>query len=307
MRYWTIGLLATVLAGCGEPADVAGSTRGPAGPHDSAPEVSPAAPGEDDAGGSFAIGEGGSSPSSNCAKESRFVYVIDAFGTLIRFDPPTLAMATIGIIGCGTSWSMSVARDATAWVVLNDGQLAKVDTRDASCVTTGFVARQGGFPGTFGMGFVSDSNGGNSETLFVSGHAGTTSTLAKIDTSSLALKQVAPYDKMQAYAELSGTGDGRLFAMFMGSPFVLAQIDKSSAKVISQTPLPGVNASGGGAANFAFAFWGGDFYIFVGPGNTRTDVFRHRPSDKTTTKLTSVTTRIVGAGVSTCAPTAPPK
>ena len=55
-------------------------------------------------------------------------------------------------------------------------------------------------------------------------------------------------------------------------------------------------------SNFAFAFWGGDFWLFVGPG-TSTDVFQYAPSTGMTTKVETESFEVVGAGVSTCAPT----
>ena len=85
----------------------------------------------------------------------------------------------------------------------------------------------------------------------------------------------------------------------------MAGIDKSTAKILSQAPQASIMYEPA-SSNFAFAFWGGDFYIFVGPG-TRTDVFRYQPSNGTTVLATTVTQVIVGAGVSTCAPVAPPR
>ena len=122
---------------------------------------------------------------------------------------------------------------------------------------------------------------------------------------TLTLHTVGTYDKVQARAEMTGTGDARLFAAFEGSPYVVAEVGKSTALVMSQAPQSAINYAPG-SSNFAFAFWGGDFYLFVGPGSS-TDVFRYRPSDGSTTKLTTVQFEIVGAGVSTCAPTTPPK
>ena len=67
--------------------------------------------------------------------------------------------------------------------------------------------------------------------------------------------------------------------------------------MLAQTNLPigDVNDA------FAFAFWGGDFWIFTGMGGP-SDVNRFRPADGTTTTPTKHPSTIVGAGVSTCAP-----
>ena len=103
---------------------------------------------------------------------------------------------------------------------------------------------------------------------------------------------------------MSGTGDGRLYGAFEGSPYVVSEIDKSNAKIKSQAPQTQVQYPPGGS-NFAFAFWGGTFWLFVGPG-TKTDVFNYDPAGGSTTLKTTVTQVIVGAGVSTCAPIEPP-
>ena len=59
---------------------------------------------------------------------------------------------------------------------------------------------------------------------------------------------------------------------------------------------------------WAFAFWGGDFYLFTCPFSgptqscTSSRVTRFRPGDKSITQVGSYRGIIVGAGVSTCAP-----
>lgn len=254
-------------------------------------------------------GAGGGAP--GCAAETQFIYTLAADNSLYRFDPPTLAFTLIGVLDCPTTfetpYSMAVDRDGGAWTVFTDGQLYRVDTKTAKCTATSFVPGQHGFT-VFGMGFATDMPGGTAETLYVSqadqfGGTGTMG-LAKIDTTTLTLTPVGMYDKINARAELTGTGDARLFGAFEGSPYNVAEIDKATAKILSQAPQSAINYAPN-SSNFAFAFWGGDFYLFVGPG-TKTDVFHYKPSDGTTTKVSSVTFEIVGAGVSTCAPLKPP-
>jgi hypothetical protein len=252
-------------------------------------------------------GQGGSAP--GCAQETQFIYTLAADNTLSRFDPPTLTFTKIGTLDCPNSFaspfSMAVDRNAQAWVVFTDGSLARVDTKTAKCTPTSFVPGQSGFT-TFGMGFSSNSPGSADETLFVSesSFGGSTLGLARIDVQTLKLTPVGQYDKLNARAEMTGTGDARLFAAFEGTPYIVAEIHKSDAKVLSQAKQDAISYPGGGS-NFAFAFWGGDFWLFVGPG-TSTDVFQYKPMTGVTTKVSSTTAEIVGAGVSTCAPTKPP-
>jgi hypothetical protein len=257
--------------------------------------------------GSGGSGQGGGAPA--CAKETQFIYTLAADNTLYKFDPPTLAFTVIGTLDCPNSFaspfSMAVDRNAQAWVVFTDGTLARVDTKNAKCTPTAFVPGQNGFT-TFGMGFSSNSPGSADETLFVSESTfgGSTLGLAKIDVQTLKLTPIGMYDKLNARAEMTGTGDARLFAAFEGSPYNVAQIQKADAKVSMQAPQSAINYPPGGS-NFAFAFWGGDFWLFVGPG-TSTDVFQYQPATGLTKKVSSTSAEIVGAGVSTCAPTKPP-
>ena len=257
-------------------------------------------------------GQGGNGPDSGlpaCAKETQFIYTLAADNTLYKFDPPTLAFTPIGKLDCNklgvTPFSMAVDRKAQGWVVFTDGTLARIDTKDAHCTPTTFAPGQSGFS-TFGMGFSSNAPGSADETLFVTDSStnGSTLGLATIDVQTLKLTPVGKYDKLAARAEMTGTGDARLFAAFEGTPYNVAEVGKTDAKVLSQAPQAAVNYPAG-SSNFAFAFWGGDFWLFVGPGS-KTDVFQYKPATGETKLVQMTNAVIVGAGVSTCAPTKPP-
>jgi len=253
-------------------------------------------------------GEGGG---SGCAQGAEFVYVVDVNGNLYQFNPPTLAFTQVGQVTCASSdfFSMAVDRNAVAWVLAQDGSIVKYDINAKTCAKTAYQAAQQGFQ-TFGMGFSADSAGSTSETLFVTDDELATPSsnrgLARIDSSSLALSPVGQYDQLTGdEAELTGTGDGRLFGAFEGSPYTVAEIDKTTAHIISVAPQTGINYAPS-SSSLAFAFWGGDFWLFIGPGGT-TDVFQYKPATKTTTKRETEQFEIVGAGVSTCAPTQAPQ
>jgi hypothetical protein len=296
-------LALAAFAGCGPSSD-----HPPFGFVDSNPDGGSSG-GSGGTGGSSGLtgigsGDGGQAGDPSCPVETQFVYVIDVSGGLRRFDPPKVAFLTIGPITCpGGVYSMAVDRQAFAWVLLQSGQIVRVDTRSGACTPTAFAPNQQGFSTTFGMGFSTNAPGSKDETLFVS--SATASTLAQLDIKTLTLHAVGPYDKIQARAEMTGTGDGRLYGAFEGSPYIVAEIEKGTAKILSQAPQNAISYPPN-SSNFAFAAWGGDFYLFVGPGAT-TDIFRYRPSDGSTIKLGTVSFEIVGAGVSTCAPTTPPK
>jgi hypothetical protein len=74
--------------------------------------------------------------------------------------------------------------------------------------------------------------------------------------------------------------------------------DKWSLKIGGSTSSRPYALSGSPAPDVqAFAFWGGDFYIFVAG-----DVWRFRPSDGSTLQIAHTDDVVVAAGVSTCAP-----
>src|SRR5262249_19500434 len=105
-------------------------------------------------------------------------------------------------------------------------------------------------------------------------------------------------------AELTGTGDGRLYAFYTQpgqntdtSPSLIGEIDSQTGRVIGQRTFPTVHQGDA----WAFAFWSGDFYMFHAPRGATT-VTRWRPTDDSVTDITTTPLRIVGAGVSTCAP-----
>ncbi len=259
-------------------------------------------------GGPTGSGTGGGPPT--CAQETQYVYLLTSDNKLFKFDPPSLAFAQIGIINCpnanfASPFSMAVSRDAVAYVVFTDGSLYKVNTTTAQCTATSFVPGQHGFL-TFGMGFSTNAPGSTDETLYVSesSFGGTTMGLAKIDVNTMVLTPIGMYDQLSARAEMTGTGDARLFGAFEGMPYIVSEIDKSNAHILSQAPQAPISFPPGGS-NFAFAFWGGDFWLFAGPGFS-TDVFQYQPAMNMTTKRLTTQLVIVGAGVSTCAPITPP-
>jgi hypothetical protein len=153
------------------------------------------------------------------------------------------------------------------------------------------------------MGFASDNVGSNDETLYVAGGdgpgTGLGATLASIDSQTL---RVATIGTVSGWPELTGTGDAKLWGFYPDTtPPKIAEIDKRSGAETRSFPLRQLQ---GEPAAWAFAFWGGDFWIFLmRQSDIDTHVYRVRGSDGMMTEVLSQTgRRIVGAGVSTCAP-----
>ena len=238
--------------------------------------------------------------------EATYIYVVNEANELYSFYPPDLAFKLVGNLACpsapgATPFSMAVDRRGVAYVLYNDGNLFRVSTATAACTATAFIPAQDNFE-TFGMGFASDVAGA-AERLYVSdnGSDGVIRGLGFIDTTTFKLSILGPFGVTIRRSELTGTGDGRLFAFWpdpmIGGGSHLSELSKTTGAVIAQTNLP----IGEENYAFAFAFWGGDFWIFTGDG-ALTSVSRYRPSDNTTTVPTTHASTIVGAGVSTCAP-----
>jgi hypothetical protein len=189
---------------------------------------------------------------------------------------------------------MGVDRKGIAQILFNDGRIFRVSTATAACQATPYRPGQQGFQ-TFGMGYASDTNGPD-EKLYIAGVNNTG--LGYIDSNYIVHRVGAFVPNIES-AELTGTGSGQLFAFYgeTDGPTFISEIDKQSGRVIGQVRFPEIGLGGG----WAFAFWGGDFYLFTAPNRT-SQVTRYRPGDGSRTVIARLSQNIVGAGVSTCAP-----
>ena len=235
---------------------------------------------------------------------STLIYVIGAGNELYSFYPPTLAFTKIGTVNCtnkSTPFSMGVNRLGIAYSVFSDGELFQVSTANAACKPTAYQPGQLGW-NTFGMGYASLPDGGDQLFVIEVDFTQPSLGLGAIDTNKFTLSKVGSFQPdLTSECELTGTGDGRLFALCLNNNSndgILAQIDQQTAKVVGEDTLTGL---GTGQQALAYAFWGGDFWIFTAPNNT-TNVTKYDPVAKTLTKMTTLNAQIVGAGVSTCAP-----
>jgi hypothetical protein len=251
-----------------------------------------------------------------CDERAEYVYVIDRSNTLARFDPATLTFTNVGVIPCASGnrpFSMSVDQSANAWVLFNDGNIRLVSTLDASCGAEAFPLAAP-FE-RFGMGFSAD---GSSELLFISG--GTFVDLLEMSSLNPAkLGRVNPTTRaataigdLAGWPELSGNAAGGLYAFYKPDtvfsrvvPGRIVELDRSTG---AETRAFELTAMGGAfESSYAFAYWGGRFYVFiVATGATNSEVWRFNlppEGDGSVTKVVDdAGRRIVGAGVSICAP-----
>jgi hypothetical protein len=163
-----------------------------------------------------------------------------------------------------------------------------------------------------GMGFSTDAVGGTAETLYVAGTGipgmANSPGLGKIDTSNGTLTPIGQFSGDTTLsgqsAELTGTGDAKLYGFFTTLPVRVAETDKKSGKILSDMPVNGVPTP----QAWAFSFWGGAFYLYTSPDSvTLSTVTRFDPTTQTVDASYNLMApmTIVGAGVSTCAPIKP--
>lgn len=235
------------------------------------------------------------------------IYVVSAQMNLYAYLPKQDRFELRGRLNCpnagwATPFSMAVAQTGVAHVVYSDGRLYAVDVEDASCEATGFEPNQD--PGfvRFGMGYAAHDDG---ESLYVAEihHTSPSRGLAKVDTTTGELRFIGEFSQNPGYnLELTPSGDGPLYGFFVNQPGrggTLVKIDTRTANIVDATPLD----VGTDARNLAIAWWGGSFYIFTGHWGTGTEVNRYDPESRRTSVVATTPETIVGAGVSTCAPT----
>jgi hypothetical protein len=247
-----------------------------------------------------------------CSDAAKLVYVVDENEKFSSFDPATLTFTDLGTLNCpGTSgdnpFSMAVDRNAQAWVLYASNRIFKIDiVNNLACTATNYVTGQDGFE-EFGMGFAADAADSDAETLYIAGGSEQDIGLGSSQFGSVAFPSLTVTSRgtVDGWPELTGTGDAKLWGFFPDtSPPKVAEIDKASGAAGTTFPAPDLESFGTPQA-WAFAFWGGDFWIFLERDvDTSTTVYQVKQSSGSVTAVKRNTGRkIVGAGVSTCAPT----
>ena len=254
--------------------------------------------------------------------------------SIVSFDPETLAFTPVQDVVCPDTeadWlvsTMAVDRNRRAWV-LWVGEFVGGDdvvTRrlDAINLDTGECETAvGEFPITMhasspmGMAFVSDAEGSNSEALFFADHG--TYLYGLGDTEPVARWYDGPEGRTFSGVELTGTGAGSIFTIIMNytGPFdhdctaknpCFPTVRVAETMKVGQPGMfgfdpPGVESFALDPGGFAFAHWGGHFFIFLSRFFGPTLVYDYDPVAQTAELVVDDgPDAILGAGVSTCAP-----
>jgi hypothetical protein len=245
-----------------------------------------------------------------CADNTDLIYVLSDNGQLYSFDPLNNQFALItNNLGCpqNQAFSMSVDRNGIAHVMFQNDDIYTIDVNNPNmCLDPMYQPGQLGF-NKFGMGFVSNNEFDPCDKLYAhswNGQGGftegpNTGRMGRLDPETLTMEEIGFINYNGG--ELTGTGDGRLFA-FAGAPAKLVEYDKETAQVLATEQL-NMNLTNA----FAFAFYGGDFYLFTEGNNPTFSKVTHYDYDddkSLTTVVMQAPIRIVGAGVSTCVPLA---
>jgi hypothetical protein len=234
-----------------------------------------------------------------CTAASQLVYVLSNQGDIYSFDPPTKVFTKVSTLDCPVGAmspnSMAVDRQGQAWVNyfssdddgdLVDGSIFQVDIATGRCQATP-IALPGGWY-QLGMGFSSASVTDPTDTLYVaanhdtgacSGVSGSSLGLGVIDPNTGTLSAIGRFSGGLAgqNADLTGTGDGRLFGFFDLSVAEIAPIDRATAATSAPISLPGVQCPWA----FAFSFWGGDFYLYTSSPDSDSSVAHFTSADGT--------------------------
>jgi hypothetical protein len=263
----------------------------------------------------------------DCPPEAKLIYIIDSNGTFSSFAPnqKDVTQSTITDLGkltcptknSGQPFSMSVDRMGTAWVeyiaadstfgTFQGGEMFNVSTKNvSSCTATSYMSGQG-FQ-EFGMGFVADAPMSSSETLFVAGGDAPTvinmMPSVSLGTYSTAAQSINVLVALKGRPELTGTGDAKLWAFFPDAQNPrISQLDKTMG---TESGTIALNMLQGMPMAWAFAFWGGDFWVFLKKDMEQaTTVYHVVGATGAVTSWPLMGRSIGGAGVSTCAPTSP--
>ena len=196
------------------------------------------------------------------------IFLMSQDGEVYSFDPVTLTADFVFGPVCGgiTPFSMAVDARGVAWI--NDSDSLSVQTLDllhpGACQPSPYLRRDMRY-GLFGMSFATESLSDTCADLYLFTYDGMGAfteglgqgLLGVVDPGTGELREIAVTDFNGG--ELSGTGDGRLFALTGVEPAKLVEYDKHTGAVLETIPLDGFSTTNASA----MAFYSGDLYLFT--------------------------------------------
>jgi hypothetical protein len=219
-------------------------------------------------GGLGGLGGGEGCACSPGAHNER-IFVMSDSAELWSYDVEAAAFEKVAGAGCGldeSPYSMAVDRAGQAWILYSESKdIRTLDVNaPADCADPGYAPEQAGF-GLFGMAFAADGPDDDCVHLYALHYSGQgpfgegpgIGKLGVLDPETAVLAEIGPTDFDGG--ELSGTADGRLFAFAGQGPAKLVEYEKTTATVLSSTPLAGFHKTGASA----FAIFRGDVYFFT--------------------------------------------
>jgi hypothetical protein len=245
-----------------------------------------------------------------CSDEAQRVVIITTSGRIYRLQPDTGATEDLGIPDCLEygSFSLSVDRAGSIWVLPPDGKLKVIDPVSLACRETSLALQ------AITMAFVYDP-ALRSDQLYVYAFdpVAVVETLWVVDPISLTKTLIGELETPQPQSELfeaytrslTGTADGQLLAIYDADPanFAIGRVDLHTARI--EPVWPAVPPGYGGYFVGGVA-WGDDFVLaFEGlPDNDPIAVTtRFRTATEQTWPLLSTAidySKVIAVGSSSC-------
>jgi hypothetical protein len=208
-----------------------------------------------------------------------------------------------------------VARDGFLWAMMVDDEgyrsIYTIDGTTLDCVDSGFVDPfdEDIFVNT--LAFVADAPDSETESLYIGANLGTSFdlevplSLGRVDLETMELEIVGTADLVPTgyyqIADLSGTGDSRLWGFFSGDTAAIAELDEQDSALVDHDLL-----GFGVGSPWAFAQWEGRLWLFSSGGDPGSDIRAWDPQTGDVEDIhAGIGISVVGAAVSTCAPYKP--
>ncbi|MBC8072982.1 MAG: hypothetical protein IAG13_31960, partial [Deltaproteobacteria bacterium] len=174
-------------------------------------------------------------PAFECESDiGDYMFLLDLDGGLHRFSPGSLEIESLGPPDCehggAGAMALTVDRDGLLWAMMAPGGVRAIYTIDPvtlDCALTDFVDPLAESNiSVNSLAFVADAPGGDTESLYIGANVGGSFdfdlplSLGRVDLDTMAMEIVGTADMVPTgyyqIADLSGTGDSRLFGFFPG-------------------------------------------------------------------------------------------